>query len=162
MKTQFKLFAIAMLSTVFITTACNSGQDYKGNNLENRQERQQELKELQSKLNNYESEIDATLRDKPIDFRERMYQSLDSIEVRLDDFQKLMKESGGTFSATTQQKIENLKIRFVQLHDRMDKWSPNDWDQVENVVMKDWESFKKEAAELTAGNDDLNKDDNKM
>lgn len=105
--------------------------------------------------------IDATLSDRPTDFRERMYASLDSIRVRLDAFQVQMGESGGAYSTTTKRKIENLKIRRQQLHDSMNRWSPNDWDEVENIIMKNWNSFKKELDELTAGNDNSSNSEDK-
>jgi hypothetical protein len=66
-----------------------------------------------------------------------------------------MKESDNAFGKATRRKVDNLKTRWQQLHDDMNRWSPNDWGEVENIITKHWQSFRKEVDELTYEYDDL-------
>jgi hypothetical protein len=80
MKTHFRIISVIFFSVLLITSACNNMQqdNYENNNLKSRQDGLQALETLQGDLKKYESEIDATLADRPTNFRELMYISLDS------------------------------------------------------------------------------------
>lgn len=156
MKTRVKIFSIALLSVIFIATACNNAQQREENNDNTEQlhqNRQEALANLRADINRLEANIDATLRDKPDDFQDRMQESLDNIKERIDDFEDQMNETGEAIDAQTQRAINNMKRETQQLNDRLDTWSDSDWEEFKADFNDGWDDFKKEMRELTDSED---------
>lgn len=157
MKSRIKIISLVLLSMFFIATACNNAQqrDEQNDSQEQiNQERQQALADLRADISRLEANIDAALRDKPSDFKERMKESLDIIEERIDGFEDRMKERGEAIDAQTQRTINNMKRETQQLENRLDKWAESDWEEFKADFNDGWDNFKKELRDLTDGDDD--------